>query len=434
MIEVKRPFDPLLFPEEKKEEEIKKNEEKEEKPVFEPSQQNSEETHGGSESTESIENSSNSSENKKEEHEEQENDRTENNNKNKESELLCCDQQEQSQENTDQDNMSKNENTQENQRSGNQEEENEEQGEPENKKEQTEQDQRSEKDGELKNGEEQEKQETGESEHDHQQSEENENEENENNKHGEETEDSNEQQKSFEYNTDQIVDVTQQKLSAKYYATEFWRFIENFAEEKMKFYDNRGTDEYNIKKMMLRQYERRSLHYYMQKKVRESIVLILDNSGSMMWWAENLQILAKLASERRDVAIYIAPNGEIQDLLVRKRLIPVSHSRIMKQMKGRKVIYVGDFDGGDTAIQLSWNNDVIWICPEYRYRHFLSHDWIHYDESKFNGVFIRAYTLGEMFRGLKRITRLNKLFIDFHENDKFEDDKDYGDDQDDHSS
>ena len=64
----------------------------------------------------------------------------------------------------------------------------------------------------------------------------------------------------------------------------------------------------------------------------------------------------------------------------------------------------------------------VWICPEDRYRRFLSHNWVNYDESRFHGVFIRAFTLEEMFEGLRRITRLNRLFIDLHEDQRFADD------------
>jgi hypothetical protein len=87
-------------------------------------------------------------------------------------------------------------------------------------------------------------------------------------------------------------------------------------------------------------------------------------------------------------------------------------------------VYVGDYDGADTPIMLSWFNDVIWICPEERYRRFRSHDWVHYDESYFKGVFIRAWTLQEMFQGLAKVCRFGNLWIDFHTNNKFDDDYD----------
>jgi len=209
----------------------------------------------------------------------------------------------------------------------------------------------------------------------------------------------------------------------KYYATRFYQFIEYFAEEKLKFFDPKNAEEFNIKKLMLRQYERKPLNHYRQSRIRDSIILILDNSGSMYWWAHNLQILASIALSRNDIIVYIAPNGFIEERLLQNyRRCFVMHDKVIKSLKGRRIIYVGDFDGANTPIELSWCNDVLWVCPEDRYRRFKSHDWVSYDERYFKGVFIRAWNLGEMFEGLKKVTRFNNLWIDFHEKDKYYDD------------
>ena len=173
---------------------------------------------------------------------------------------------------------------------------------------------------------------------------------------------------------------------------------------------------------MFRAYERKTLNAYRCTRIRDKTVLILDNSGSMEWWEENLRILSAIALSRDDVEVYIAPNGYIEAQLTKRGEIAVDHKKVMKSLQGRRIIYVGDFDGADTAIVLSWSNDVIWICPEDRYRKFESHSWVSYDETKFKGVFIRAWNLEEMFRGLKMITRYYRLWIDFHENDEFQDD------------
>jgi hypothetical protein len=240
---------------------------------------------------------------------------------------------------------------------------------------------------------------------------------------GEQGESSDHQQYSCNYNTYQVVDLNGRIVSTKYYATEFYRFIENFAEEKTKVFDVKSCDEYNVKKLMFRAYERRPLSYYKQSRIRDAIVLILDNSGSMDWWSQNLQLLASLALDRKDIEIYVAPNGWIEE-----RLLPnghrhtVFHDNIVKLLKGRRIVYVGDFDGANTPIILSWSNDVIWVCPEERYRRFRSHDWVRYDENYFRGVFIRCWTLQEMFQGLKKICRFNNLWVDFHSNHRFDDD------------
>jgi len=239
----------------------------------------------------------------------------------------------------------------------------------------------------------------------------------------EESEDS-EKYEEFEdngdYNSEQAFDLLEYQDTVKYYQTEFWRFLENFAEYKIKLFTNKDNEEYNIKKLMLRQYEKKSLNAYKQSRVRDSVILILDNSGSMTWWTENLRILARLAMQREDIIIFIAPNGTIEYLL--NKSIYVNHDKVLQSLVNRKIIYVGDFDGANTPIVLSWANQVIWVCPENRYRYFRSHDWVSYTEKDFKGVFIRAYDLDEMFLGLRKISRFYNLWLDFHEDDKFEDD------------
>jgi len=236
---------------------------------------------------------------------------------------------------------------------------------------------------------------------------------------------SNDQEHTYSYNTDQAFDFEKPETSTRYFQTEFYRFIEMIAEERTKIFDPRAGEEYNVKKLILRPYERRSLNYYRQSRVRDVVILILDNSGSMNWWMGNLCILADLAFSRNDVEVYIAPNGYIEEKFDKVRRIPISHEAVIKNLNGRKVIYVGDFDGANTPIELSWRNDIVWICPESRYRRFKAHSWVRYGEEDFKGAFLRVYDLDEMFHAFKMLLSrqyINKMWIDLHENDKFDDD------------
>ena len=239
-------------------------------------------------------------------------------------------------------------------------------------------------------------------------------------------EESEEQEHTHQYNTQQVVDVLAEHGSNKYYQTEFYRFIEMIAEEKLKVFDYVASEEYNVKKLMFRPYERKPLSHYRMSRIKDNIILILDNSGSMQWWAESLQVLADLALARRDVEVYIAPNGSIEEkILPGWRTVKVSHNTIVKALKGRKIIYVGDFDGANTPVELSFNNDVIWVCPESRYRRFRAHNWVDYDEEDFRGAFLRVYSLDEMFQAFKRLLsyqHFNRVWIDLHVDDTFEDD------------
>jgi hypothetical protein len=218
----------------------------------------------------------------------------------------------------------------------------------------------------------------------------------------EDEEDNENQAQSYTFNTQQAFDIVTESKSSKHYQTEFYRFIEMIAEEKIKFFDPRSAEEYNIRKLMFRQFERKPLQHYRMARVREAVVLLLDNSGSMTWWAKNLQVLASLAMQRNDVEVYLAPNGIIEEMIHPKRE-KVVHSDVMKKLRNRKIIYVGDFDGANTPVELSWYNDAIWICPETRYRHFMQHDWVSYDESKFKGAFLRVFTLEQMFNAFRKL-------------------------------
>ena len=243
----------------------------------------------------------------------------------------------------------------------------------------------------------------------------------------EDDEESDEQHNTYQYNTQQVVDMlADDDGGKKYYQTEFYRFIEMFAEEKLKLYDYAASDEYNVKKLMFRQYERRPLNHYRMARIKDSVVLVLDNSGSMEWWAGNLLTLAKLALARRDVEVYIAPNGYFKEKITPdRRTVSVNHETMMKTLRGRKIIYVGDFDGVNTAVELSHHNDVVWICPESRYRHFRAHGWASYGEEDFRGAFIRVYDLDEMFWALKKLLsyqHFSRVWLDLHEDDAFEDD------------
>ena len=443
---VKQPFNEELEENKNKQEEneehnknkeIQENKEEQEKPLMDPTRYESEETHGGNETTNSIQNSPNQSE----DNEEQKNNNklneqskeneikqdlnyTENNNSNEQSNNSNNTQSDEQNENNNSQNYLNNEqsneengintNTQQfdntehnvNQRN-NQNNDNNNQNTNNSNNEQNENNMQSSN------------------------SDQHANERNENNifqeTKGNAENNNNENEKqlpSGQYNTRQVVDLTSEiSTYAKYYQTEFYRFIETFAEEKMKIFDNKHPEEYNIKKLMLRKYQKKPLNYYKGNKIKDTVILILDNSGSMDWWSKNLRILSLIALQRDDIQIYIAPNGDIQHMITKySNYIPVYHPQVFKSLVNKKIIYVGDFDGADTPIELSWHNEVIWICPETRYRRFLSHDWVHYSEDKFNGVFIRAYNLDEMFQGLKKITRYFKLFIDFHINDEFQDD------------
>jgi len=366
MLIVKKPFDiELELNEKEKKKEKIENKEEEEKEVVAPSSYSSEEVHGGEESTNSIQNSPSPSSEESDERSESEG---------------------------GSESVSEDESENENEGESVSESENE-----------SESEDGSENEGEGESGSESESEDE------------------------EDEENGGEQINTYQYNTQQAVDISYNvDSSTKYYQTEFYRFIEMIAEEKTKIYDYKNAEEYNVKKLMFRQFERKPLSNYRMTKVKDTVILVLDNSGSMAWWAENLEILAELALERNDVEVYIAPNGHIENKLTAKGRSAVSHEAFMKATRGRRIIYVGDFDGANTPILLSQNNDVVWVCPESRYKRFRSHDWVSYSEEDFKGAFMRVYNLDEMFYAIKKLLahqHVSKAWIDLHENDEFEDEQ-----------
>jgi len=228
---------------------------------------------------------------------------------------------------------------------------------------------------------------------------------------GEEEEGSDRQSVPGGYNADQVVELEGEEgglppEELRRLQTEFYRLIEMIAEEKTKQFDpslagSLVKAEYDVKRMALRRFEGKPPTYYKMPRVRESVVLILDNSGSMAPYANMLRALADVAARRRDVEIYIAPNGHVEEELAPAER-PVNHDEFMRKTAGRKIIYVGDFDGANTPIELSWKNDVIWIAPEARYRRFLSHNWVRYGEDKYRGTFIRAFDVDDILDGIKK--------------------------------
>ncbi|MEM1696229.1 MAG: hypothetical protein QW579_01205 [Desulfurococcaceae archaeon] len=239
-----------------------------------------------------------------------------------------------------------------------------------------------------------------------------------------ESDDEDEQSNSYTYNTQQVFKISKLDTGSSELRYRFYNFIEKIAEEETKIEDPRGYDRYSMKTLMMRRYTKKPLKSCMVSRVRDQVVLILDNSGSMDWWKENILEIADVAMKRKDVEIYIAPNGFIESRIENGEEVPVSDEEREELMKmtGRTIIYVGDFDGADTPIQLSWRNKVYWFCPESRYRRFRSHDWVSYDEEHFKGVFVRCWNLEEFIDSLAKITNYRRMFVDYHEHHTFNDD------------
>ena len=238
-------------------------------------------------------------------------------------------------------------------------------------------------------------------------------------------EESEDQVNSGTYNTVQVFDYTSAKNNTKL-SRALYDFIEYVADET-KVYNNLSADYYEPKKLMLRRYQGKSLNATKSGKVRETIVVLLDNSGSMDWVREHVLETARALIQRHDAEIYFTPNGYVETQLTKQGNEQVKHENVINKIVTQqlKVLYLGDYDGANTPIELSWKTKVFWLCPESRYRRFRSHDWVSYDESDFRGFFARTYDANEMVQALKRFagfTQFTRYWYDPHEREVFQDD------------
>jgi len=238
-------------------------------------------------------------------------------------------------------------------------------------------------------------------------------------------EENEEQMKSGTYNTKQVFTYTSARNNSKLSRT-LYEFIEYIADET-KVFNNLSADYYEPKKLMLRRYQGKSLNATKSGKIRETIVVLLDNSGSMDWVHEYVLETARALIQRHDAEIYFTPNGYIETQLTRRGEEQVKHENVIDKIASQqlKVLYLGDYDGANTPIELSWKTKVFWLCPESRYRRFRSHDWVSYDESDFRGFFARTYDAKEMAQALKRFSgfaQFTRYWYDPHEREVFHDD------------
>lgn len=229
---------------------------------------------------------------------------------------------------------------------------------------------------------------------------------------------------SLAYNTQQVVKFDKQIYDSEL-AYRFYSFIERIAEVKTKIEDPRGFDIYSMKELMMRQYTKKTLNSCKVTRVKDSVVVVIDNSGSMNWWYDILNEIFEIMVRRRDVELYIAPNGYFEERVDEIGREIVYHDIMMRRLNGRIIVYIGDYDGTDTPVLLSKRNRVYWFCNESRYRRFLSHDWVHYSESEFRGMWFRVYDKEDLKRALRIASgQFRNKFFDFHENDNFWDDYD----------
>ncbi|MEM0195883.1 MAG: hypothetical protein QXJ24_06180 [Thermoplasmatales archaeon] len=207
-----------------------------------------------------------------------------------------------------------------------------------------------------------------------------------------------EQEDPGQYNAIQA--VMMQEAKDRRLKTAFYQFIERIAEQETK-YEIPGASRYSMKQIMLRKFNHKALSATKVDRIKDTVVVLLDTSGSMDWWADLLKSIATVLLQRDDIELYYAPNGNIESKVDKNwKEMPVKNVNL----KDRTIVYIGDFDGGDVPVILSWNNKVYWFCNENRYDNFLDHDWMHYNEREFKGMFFKTYDGNDLLQALKIAT------------------------------
>ena len=239
--------------------------------------------------------------------------------------------------------------------------------------------------------------------------------------------DSEEQEDTTQYNTQQAFEINEKHSVKRQLYLTFYRLVEYLSdEEKHPTLLPGPTLVLNVKKLMMRQYERKPLNAYYYFRTRSQVVLILDNSGSMDWLMDELDTFFKAALKRKDVIIYVAPNGYIQQYYndKTKHFELIGHEDAIHRIvqSSLPVVYIGDFDGANTPIGLSWTNRVYWVCPETRYKYFKHHGWVRYNEDDFKGFFGRTFDDEEMITVLKEFAKnvyKQRFWYDKHDIEDF---------------
>ncbi|MEM4049297.1 MAG: hypothetical protein QW750_08500 [Zestosphaera sp.] len=166
-------------------------------------------------------------------------------------------------------------------------------------------------------------------------------------------------------------------------------------------YEVPGSSRYSMKLVMMRRFNHKTLSATKVDRIKDSVVVLLDTSGSMERWQDLLSRVATVLLQRDDIELYYAPNGNIERKISKDwKEMPVKSINL----KNRVIVYIGDYDGGDVPVILSWSNKVYWFCNETRYKNFRAHDWMHYSERDFKGMFFKILDDNDLLQALKIAT------------------------------
>lgn len=189
-------------------------------------------------------------------------------------------------------------------------------------------------------------------------------------------------------------------------ATTFSTVIGKIAED-LSGWPIPGDDEWDIPALMERRLSHRPLSHCRQSREKESVILILDTSGSCSYQAEFYAAISHIAAQQGDVEMFIAPNASIEGKYTPGKgwtRIAEYNAGVDWQFMGRTIIFFGDFDGGDSVVEASRKNKVFWFsCEGNRYQDMDEHSWCSFTLSDFRGKYYDCETEDDFLRLAKKI-------------------------------
>ena len=133
-----------------------------------------------------------------------------------------------------------------------------------------------------------------------------------------------------------------------------------------------GNDEWSVPEILKRVMTRVNINTCKQTRERERIVIILDTSPSCARYAKFFIDIARASANLNDLEMYDAPNAYIvkQYSKASKEFVDIGidcASILMEweALKGRTIIFFGDWDGTRILSKASKDNTIYWFNPEY---------------------------------------------------------------------
>jgi hypothetical protein len=193
-----------------------------------------------------------------------------------------------------------------------------------------------------------------------------------------------------------------EQLRQKRLSTVFARVLAKIAED-LAGWPVEGDDEWSVPALMKRRLTRENIAQCRQSREKESIVVILDTSGSCLPQAKFYAQIASAAVQAGDVELYTAPNAGLNAEKTRLGWRELENSSWT--FYRRTIIFFGDYDGGDTVVESSWHNKIYWFSSEgHRYPSMILHPWCSYNIKHFNGKYYKCNRKNDFFTLIKKIT------------------------------